>query len=94
MEWNAHSLNELVLNVLSKLFDKFVRSPSEYSIVDVCIIEKKRRLTSFIFQEKYFREQQQELNTWHQDFWEKQNEKFSKVRLSYILHMYWCQVTN
>lgn len=41
MEWNAHSLNELVLNVLSRLFDKFVRSPSEYSIVDVCIIEKK-----------------------------------------------------
>lgn len=39
MEWNAHSLNELVLNVLSRLFDKFVRSP--YSIVDVCIIEKK-----------------------------------------------------
>lgn len=42
MEWNAHSLNELVLNVLSRLFDKFVRSPSECSIVDVCIIEKKK----------------------------------------------------
>lgn len=35
-------------------------------------------------QEKYFREQQQELNTWHQDFWEKQNEKFSKSKKAYL----------
>ena len=49
----------------------------------------KRRLNNFIFQEKYFREQQQELNTWHQGFWEKQNEKFSKVRSSYICTIEW-----
>lgn len=50
--------------------------------VDMHFFMKKRvtNLFNFIFQEKYFREQQQELNTWHQDFWEKQNEKFSKVR--------------
>ena len=33
----------------------------------------------FFFQERYFREQQQELNTWNQNFWGKQNEKFNKV---------------
>ncbi|KAL9954714.1 hypothetical protein ACROYT_G042285 [Oculina patagonica] len=34
--------------------------------------------------EKYFREQQQELNTWHQDFWERQNEKFSKSKKAFL----------
>ena len=44
----------------------------------------------FILQEKYFREQQQELNTWHQDFWERQNEKFSKVRhQNTVFHEVW-----
>ena len=43
-------------------------------------------ITVFIimFQEKRFREQQQELNTWHQVFWEKQNEKFSKVKSCFV----------
>lgn len=34
--------------------------------------------------EKRFREQQQELNTWHQVFWEKQNEKFHKSKKAYL----------
>ena len=45
-------------------------------------VTKARRLCNicfFFFQERYFREQQQELNTWNQNFWGKQNEKFNKV---------------
>ncbi|CAH3128295.1 unnamed protein product [Pocillopora meandrina] len=34
--------------------------------------------------ERYFREQQQELNTWNQNFWGKQNEKFNKSKKAFL----------
>lgn len=34
--------------------------------------------------EKRFREQQQDLNNWHQVFWEKQNEKFFKSKKAFL----------
>ncbi|KAM7448834.1 Apoptogenic protein 1 [Porites harrisoni] len=34
--------------------------------------------------EKRFREQQQDLNAWHQVFWEKHNDKFTKSKKAYL----------
>lgn len=42
------------------------------------------RLNNETTKERYFREQQQELNTWNQNFWGKQNEKFNKSKKAFL----------